>query len=216
MNGYLDAISDQYITIRLGGRDLVIPRARLGLHIRLSKLVDEFEQAPGCSEIAQAIHRYFEALGLDISAAHPVEVLASFAILKQANAWQWSLAFMQEPGAKDKPEAYDYPDRNWSWVVHKLASRYGWTRHYIMDLWPEEAGAYLQEILVSEMHEAEERHSLSELAYKYDSVSKTSRYVPIPRPSWMLPKLEFKPVKMLRSMLPYGVQDLAGKEITYH
>jgi len=216
VNGYLDAISDQSITIYLNGHGQTIPRARLGLHLRLSRIVQEFEQAPGYSEIAQTIQAYFGLLRMDITGCHPVEVLAAFHYLKEANRWQMPLAFMHSPGKPGETEPYDYPDRNCTWIVHKLASRYGWTRHYIMNLWPEEAGCYLQEILVSEASEAEERYSLSELAYHYDKVSQTSKYVPLPKPGWMLPKLEFKPVKMLRSMMPYGVQDLAGKEILYH
>lgn len=223
MNGYLDAISDQSITISLGGRDILLLRARLGLHLQLSRLVQEFEQAPGWSEIASAIQAYFGLLGVDIAGdasdegqgrhrcqcalrSHPVEVLAAFYQLKEANRWQWALAFMREPkheGGKSEP--YDYPERNWAWVVHKLSSRYGWTRHYIMELWPEEAACYLQEIMVSEANEAEERHSLSELAYRYDSASKTSKYIPLPRPEWMVSGFESPgPVRMLRSLLPYG------------
>lgn len=219
MNGYFGAISEQSVTIRLGGQNLTIPRANLGLHLRLARIVTDFEQAAGYAEIAQAIRRYFEVVGLDIDGAYPVEVLASFLILKQVNAWQFAFAFMQEPRAKDEAIlTYDYPERNWAWTVHKLASRYGWTRHYVMSLYPEEVASYLQEILVSEASEAEERHSLSELAYHYDKVSKTSRYVPLSRPAWMLPKVEIKPVRTLRSMLPFGpIHDLeTGETIQYN
>ena len=219
MDGYFDAISDQSITIRLAGCDVILPRARLGLHLQLSRLAQEFEQAPGWSEIAQAIQAYYDALGIDISGAHPVEILGSFLILKRANSWQWALAFMNEPKGEDKPAPYDYPDRNWAWVVHKLASRYSWTRLQIMELWPEEVACYLQEILVSEANEAEERHSLSELAYRYDTTSKTSIYQPLPRPGWMVGSTEMpKPVKILRSMLPYGpIYNLeTGETIQYN
>ena len=88
-----------------------------------------------------------------------------------------------------------------------------------MELWPEEAACYLQEILVSEANEAEERHSLSELAYHYDKASQTSRYVPLPRPAWMQSEpTKPRPVRMLRSMLPYGeVIDLeTGNTIQYN
>ena len=216
MNGYLDAISGQSITISLGGRDILLPRARLGLYLKLGRVLDDLEQAPGWAEKASAIRAYFDLLGVDIAGCHPVEILAALYQLKQFNNWQMTLAFMREPASKGEVLSYDYPDRNWAWVVHKLASRYGWTRHYIMDLYPEEAACYLQEILVSELNEAEERHSLSELAYRYDSVSKRSHYQPLPKPGWMLPKVDIKPVKMLRSMMPYGVIDLGGNEKIYH
>lgn len=214
MNGYLDAISDQSITITLNGHGQTLPRARLGLHLQLSKLVDDFEQAPGWSEIASAIGAYFGLLGVDIGGAHPVEILIAFHQLKEANRWQWALAFMREPKQGGKAEPYDYPDRNWSWVVHKLASRYGWTRHYIMELWPEEAGAYIQEILLSEHLEMEERHSLSELAYHYNSTTRQSHYQPLPKPGWMLDQELPKPVRILRSLLPWGeIHNLETDEI---
>lgn len=219
MNGFLDAISDQSITITLNGRGQTLPRARLGLHLKLSKIVQDFEQAPGWLEIAQAIRSYFGLLGVDTTGAHPVEILAGFYQLKEDNSWRFSLAFMREPKQAGKPEPYDYPERNWAWVVHKLASRYGWTRHYIMDLWPEEAACYLQEIMVSEANEAEERHSLSELAYKWDSTTKQSHYQPLPRPEWMVSGSELpKPVKMLKSILPWGqIIDLeTGNTINYN
>lgn len=216
MNGYLDAISDQFVTIRLGGRDITYPRARLGLHLKLARIVNDFDQAPGWSEMAAAIRRYFEALELDISAAHPVEILAAFLALKRANSWQWALAFMLEPGQGGEKLSYDYPDRNWAWTVHKLASRYSWTQDYILSLYPEAAACYLQEILVSETHEAEERHSLSELAYRYNSTTRTSEYVPLPRPSWMVPQVEAKPVRIRRDFLPYGVFNLNDEPIEYH
>lgn len=217
MNGYLDAIIEQSVSVQLAGQLVEIPRARLGMHIRLLQVVEAFEQAPGHSEIAESIRSYFGVLEVDISHAHPIEILAAFLTLKEFNGWQWSLAFMRESGKPQKDNIpYDYEGRNWAWIVHKLASRYGWTRDYVFSLYPEETACYLQEILLSEQVEAEERHSLSELAYQYDKVSQTSKYVPLPRPAWMLPEVDIKPVRMNRKMLPYGVLDLSGKVINYH
>jgi hypothetical protein len=216
MNGYFDALSEQSVTITLNGRVIVAPRARLGLHLKLGRLSDAFEAAPGSPEMAEAIRGYFEALGLDISQAHPVEILRAFGELRAINSWQFILAFMKEQGPKSQPEPYDYEGRNWAWFVHKLASRYGWGREEIFDLYPEEAAAYLQEILISEHAEAEERYSLSELAYQYDSTTKKSHYVPYRKPPWMYSTELPKPVKTLRAMLPFGVKNLAGESVEYH
>lgn len=216
MNGYFDAISEQVVTITLAGREVAVSRARLGLHLRLGRLSDAFEEAPGSLEMAEAIRGYFEALGLDISQAHPVEMLRAFTILREANGWQWALAFMKGEVSKGEPEPYDYDGRNWAWIIHKLASRYGWTRDEIFDLYPEEAAVYLQEILISETVEAEERYRLSELAYQYDSVTKKSHYVPYRKPSWMYSNELPKPVRVLRSTLPFGVKNLSGQEVIYH
>jgi hypothetical protein len=216
MNGFFEALESQSVVVVLAGCAVKIERARLGLHLLSGRLADRFDNAPGSVEMAQAIQGYFEALGLDVSRASPVEILRAFTLLRELNRWQWALAFMKGQPAKGETEPYDYEGRNWAWVIHKLASRYGWTRDHIFNLYPEEAAAYLQEILVSEHQESEERYRLSELAYQYDSNSKTSRYVPYQKPSWMVNNELPKPVKMLRSMLPYGVQNLAGEEIIYH
>lgn len=216
MNGFFEAISEQQAIITLAGQEVTVPRARLGLHLRLGSLSDDFEEAPGSPEMAVAIQSYFEVLGLDISHLRPVEILRAFIELRAFNSWQMELAFMKDAGPKPGPEPYDYPGRNWAWVIHKLASRYGWTRDYIFSLYPEEAAAYLQEILVSEHFEAEERYRLSELAYTYDKNSKTRRYVPLSKPAWMVNQELPKPVRILKSMLPFGVKNLAGEEVVYH
>lgn len=218
MNGYLDAISDQWLTVTLAGQEITVSRARLGLHIRLDRLASEFENAPGSVELAEAVKGYFALLGLDIDRARPVEILVAFAQLRTFNGWQMSLAFMKADGKIDKPapEPYEYEGRSWAWIVHKLALRYGWSRDEIWDLWPEEAGCYLQEILIAEHFEAEERYSLSELAYKYDKTSGKSFYQPMAKPAWMYSNELPKPVKILRSLLPFGVLDMEGKEVIYH
>lgn len=216
MNGYFEAVAEQSVIVTLAGQEVKVSRARLGLHLRLGRLADEFEAAPGSPEMAEAIRGYFEALGLDISEARPVEILRAYAVLRAANGWLWVLPFQKYPGPKGEPEPYDYEGRNWAWVVHKIASRYSWTRDYIFNLWPEEAGAYLQEILVSEHAESEERYRLSELAYQYDSGSKKSHYVPYQKPPWMLDYSLPKPVRVLKSHLPFGAIDLQGNRKEYH
>lgn len=215
--GYLEALTPQQITVILAGREVVIPRAGLGDYLRLGRVLDEFEDAPGSSEISEAIRSYFGIIGVDIAGASPVEILTAFAVLRGFNGWQWTPAFMNEPAPPRKERvAYDYPGRNWAWVVHKIATRYGWPDDYILSLYPERVACYLQEILVSEQMEAEERHSLSELAYHYDKTTQTSRYVPLPRPGWMVDDTLPEPVRIPLSALPYGVLDISGKPKDYH
>jgi len=87
---------------------------------------------------------------------------------------------------------------------HKLASRYGWSRGEIFKLWPEEAAAYIQEIMVSEYHEREDRRALSEISYQYDKATKTSRFIPAPFYNWMVDPAPPAPVRILAKMLPVG------------
>ena len=56
--------------------------------------------------------------------------------------------------------------------------------------------------------EREFYYGLSEVAYHYDAATKKSKFVPLPRPNWMRPKVE--PEKVVKtpipaSMIPMGV-----------
>lgn len=202
MNGYLDAVDpSQAIAVSLGGEQYHVERARLGLHLRLARLAGRFDEEPD----AGLIRVYLDACGLpDVGSG--VEQLTAYVALRLLNEWQWDLPWMLEPGNPEhKPPAYEYEDRTWAWWVHKLASRYGWTRSEIFELWPEEAAAYLQEIFVSEFNETDQARSLSELAYKYDKAAKTSRFMPTPRPGWMVGMEPPKRRKVRKDAIPVGV-----------
>lgn len=214
MNGFFEAI-DNSQGITLSGRFL--PRARLGLHLQLSRLHQEFEQAAGASETAWIIRQYLGLCGLDDLSG--VESLYVFTVLIGLNSWQWQLPFMvQEEGRELKPPApYEYPGRIWAWYLHKIASRYGWTKEQVFNLWPEEAACYLQEIFISDFDEYEDIYTLSDRAWHYDQNSKTSKYHPIPKPSWMAPRIEPKTIRIHRSFLPAGLVIRGdGTEVTYH
>lgn len=216
MRGYLDAVDPaQHIDVMLGGRVQRIARARLGLHLRLARFDEEFGKAKGAMEMAHIVREYLVLCGADLEDVTGTEALIAYATLNALNRWQWELPFMREPQAPRQLPAYEYPNRVWAWWVHKLSSRYGWTRDEVFNLWPEEAACYLQEIFVAEFDETEERRSLSELAYHYDRGSKTSRYVPMPRPAWMVPSVPPRPHKVRKDMLPVGnvvkLDDLAKK-----
>lgn len=212
MNRYLDAIApNQGIT--LAGRFL--PRARLGLHLQLSRLHTEFEQASGATETAFIIQEYLSHY--DLTGLSGPDALYHFACLLSLNQWQWSLPFMLASKPDKKPEAYEYQDRTYAWYVHKLASRYSWTREYIFNLWPEEFACYLQEIFVSELDEYEDLYRLHEIAYVYDKSTKRSKYQPLPRPEWMDPPIAPPVIRIHRGFLPSGlvIRD-DGTEIKYH
>lgn len=213
MLGFLDAIDPgQHTDVILARVRHRVSRARLGLHLRLSKQAQAFDASNDAGELASSIREYLRLCGLEPQGTGG-ELLMAYASLRLLNGWQWELPFMRdlvEPTSQASP--YEYPDRTWAWWIHRLASRYGWTRDEIFALWPEEAACYLQEIFVSEFDEAEERRSLSELAYRYDKGSKKSRFIPLPRPGWMAGKEAPKPRRVRRAMVPMGVViDLSGK-----
>lgn len=108
-----------------------------------------------------------------------------------------------------KDDEWSYDGRIWHLYSHMLAKSYGWDLEYISCLHVDEALAKIQEIVVDDQLEKEFYYGLSEIAYSYDSRSKTSKFKPLPRPHWMRPKA--KPIKKFlipKDMLPVGVVNL--------
>lgn len=185
-----------------------ITRPRYGLHLRLGKLSEEIMEAieGGDGQKAAAlIASYFSLSGLDTIGLSGVGQLACLTPLLELNQIKMLFAFQKEVSEKlDKPP-YDYDGRNWAWWVHKLATRYGWTAEYIFNLWPEEVAAYLQEIIIAEYDELDEKRRLSEIGWTYNKATKEYNFHPTPRPSWIIEdkkKLQLRRIR--RDMLPVG------------
>jgi hypothetical protein len=122
-----------------------------------------------------------------------------------ASSPQVKLPITSPSNETSKEESWDYPARTWHIYSHILAKNYGWSLEYISQLQVEEALAKIQEITVDDQLDREFWHSLSELAYPYDKNTKTSKFVPLPRPSWMRPKIQpIKKSPIPRAMLPIG------------
>lgn len=196
-----------------------IPRARLGLHIRLSEINKRIDQALArrdAGRVAKLMTGYFALCEFDPTGLPGIDQIAAYTQLVQMNRLQWLARFQTWPGDTDyRPPVWDYEGREWIYWIHRLASRYGWTRDVIFDLWPEEASALIQEIFVSEVNEADDRRALSRFGYKEDKQAKVLRFQPLPKPGWMVREVEMKRVKVRRSMLPYGVATPDG-EPTVH
>ncbi|KKL45509.1 hypothetical protein LCGC14_2354950, partial [marine sediment metagenome] len=92
------------------------------------------------------------------------------------------IRFAQDGG---KPVPWDHSERSIIMWIHLIASCYSWSKEDIENLWPEEATAFVQEIIADEQHEREFVHSLSKVAYEYQKSSGKSRYKPLSQPAWM-------------------------------
>lgn len=120
------------------------------------------------------------------------------------------LPITQASEERHKEEDWSYDGRMWHLYSHILAKSYGWDLEYISCLHVGEALAKIQEILTDEQLEHEFTYGLSEMAYSYDKHTQKSKFVPLPRPSWMRPKA--KPIQKFMipaSMLPAGVINMA-------
>lgn len=195
---YLEAITQRSVTILLNGAELVVRRANLGSHYRLSIILDEWQEARRKKEHHKASELTLAyvalATGLDIKAIETSgisEVMFAFTMLMRLNQAQDDLPFMQikRRGRREEYE-YDYPHRALADWVARLANHYAWTSKYILEqLTPEEAICYMQEMLLQDYEDKEFIYRLSEVAYTYDKGSKKARLVPFPKPSWMAKKL---------------------------
>ena len=131
--------------------------------------------------------------------SHYIECLT---LAKPTIAFPW----LSRNDQKKTDYAWDYPERLWYAFSHMIAKTYHWSLEYIADLDLEYGLALLQEILVDQQMNREWEWSLSELAYPYDSHTKTNKFRALPRPAWMqgAADLTVKKVKIPKSMMPVG------------
>jgi len=209
MDDFLAAVDTrQGVKIIIDSETVFVSRCRLLAHLQLSEIEIRIRKSSQPVLISALMIEYLTLAGMDeeqIKKASTYELLEAFFALRQLNAWQWLLPWLvnSETGPT-QPEFYDYSGRRWAVWVHRLASRYGWSRDEIFNLWPEEAAAYIQEIMVSEYHEREDRRALSEISYKYDKASKTSQFIPTPVYSWMIDESLPVAVRTSVKLLPVG------------
>lgn len=209
MDDFLAAVDGrQAVKIIIDNETVVVARCRLLAHLHLSEIEIKIKATSELVLISALIIEYLSVAGLtdeQSKKASVYELLDAFFALRQLNAWQWLLPWLanskSEPG---QPEFYDYSGRRWAVWVHRLASRYGWSRDEIFNLWAEEAAAYIQEIMVSEYHEREDLRALSELSYRYDKITKMSNFIPTPAYSWMVDDRPPAAVKTPIRLLPIG------------
>lgn len=200
-----------------------IPRARLGLHLRLGGLAAHIEAALTAKDSATTaalMLSYFHLAGLNTGDMSDKEKLVAYLRLTELNQLKFMLPFQKwATNSNVTKPPYDYSGRTWAWWIHKLASRYGWTGEYILNLWPEEAAAYLQEIMIAEFDESDEARALSNLAYHYDKQTQKSTFRPLPRPAWMKEDIgkKKKIYHVRREMLPMGhIINLTNKTEIIH
>jgi len=209
MDDFLAAVDTrQGVKIIIDSETVFVPRCRLLAHLQLSEIEIRIRKSSQPVLISALIIEYLALAGLtdkQVKKASTYELLEAFFALRQLNAWQWLLPWLanSETGPT-QTEFYDYSGRRWAVWVHRLASRYGWSKDEIFNLWPEEVAAYIQEIMVSEYHEREDRRALSEISYKYDQASQTRQFIPAPVYSWMVDEKPPAPVRTSVKLLPVG------------
>jgi len=212
------------VIISLGGCEYKCVRGRLGKYLALFEVNKSLGEAANHGDtggIADSLYEYLSFCIPDLTrasfdSAPWFEILEAYESLRDLNAIPQAERFAilnMTGGQEDKPPAWDYRGRLRYVYVHIIATAYSWSQEQILNLWPEEAVAYIQEILVDEQFDREFDHALAEVAYSYDKATKKSKYQPLERPAWMvLGSIEAQERKrktligkIRKDMLPVGV-----------
>ncbi len=219
---------DRSVSISLGGHEYEIHRVRLGKYLLLQEASLEMRKAGklaakggGAKAIINALADY---LGVGIPDITPqklatyswLEIISAFSEISLLNKIDLDLAILKTTDKEGSglPEPWEYSERIRYYWIHIFASTYNWSREEIENLWPEDAYAFLQEIIADDQQQKEFMHSLSEVAYHYDQATKKSKYKPLARPSWMIMRDPKSVITRLPALLmPVGdVQYPKGQE----
>lgn len=208
-------MSGTSVKIALGGREWEITRARLGGFIRLQREREGFYKAKDTGDnraITGALHAFLSVALSDLTLeefynAPWWEIFIAYIKIEKLNILPYrdDFAILQFSMVGGRPVPWDNPLRSDILWVHLIASRYNWSKEEIEHLWPEDAIAFVQEILSDQQQENEFIHQLSEVAYEYNKSTKKSHYKPLQRPMWMTARRKKDIItKIRRDMLPVG------------
>lgn len=190
-------MAERTITIALGGREWKIHRARLGGFLKLQQARDLINQAVKDADNGRIVGGIFDFLriaipDLELAIFHSepwYEVFHAYTQVESLNKLpdEYNFAIISFTSeSKSRIVPWDNPLRTIIIWIHLIAKTYGWSRAEIEEMWPEEAIAFVQEIMADEHHEHAFSHSLSQMAYEYNKTTKKSHYRPMAKPAWMI------------------------------
>lgn len=192
-------------------------RPRFEKWIKLETLRSNVIEAVGTDTFTLKINRYVSTA---LSIPEPIieklfwmDTIITFYELVSRNVPTIKLPLLQpSKPTRDDSLSWDYEGRSYYTWLHLLAKEYGWTIEYVNNLNVDHVMALIQEVLTEQQLEKEFQWSMSEIAYQYNKTTKTSKFVPLTRPYWMLPKpQEIKIVKMPKMYMPVGnIVDVSG------
>jgi hypothetical protein len=209
-------MADRSVNIALGGRAWTIERARLGGFLRLQQARESLNKGIKDGGNGQIVGGIFEFLSValpdlkpkDFHSAPWYEVfnahIAVEALNQVPHGTEFAILHTSELGGKPVP--WDNPLRAIIIWIHLIAKTYAWAKSEIEELWPEEAIAFVQEIMADEQTDREFIYSLSDMAYEYNKTTKKSHFRPLSRPMWMMASEKKKDIitKLRKDMMPIG------------
>lgn len=156
------------------------------------------EACKNCEDVDLRKLDSITALNLFVNAKLINSPTKNFPILKQAT--------------DDKEKLpWEYEGRTWYFWANLFSKHYGWTMGEIAELDIDDAIGLYQELEIDRQLDREWDYGLSELAYPYDSTTKTGKFKPLPRPGWMMPIIpKPKAIRIRKDMIPVG--NIEGKD----
>lgn len=167
---FLEARKVPKVNIVLGGESYEISRQGLSGHYALESTSAKIRKSMDKGLYATVDHiftwlSYATGFGEDwFENQDPIELANAFSTLVELNAPKDTLPWMTI-GKEHKPTTTDYPNRSLASIVDLIASEYHWSEEEIINLPPEVAWCYVQEILLSRHEQAKWEYSLSEVSY---------------------------------------------------
>lgn len=166
------------VRLRLSGEDREIERARFGRHYELIDILYSTRE-----EFEKVISYVATATGIPGDHLYDDEIADAFSELAALNEPTQLPAIVRfqpqkQNGAAQTPPGLKYRGRWLAACVNDLAHHYGWTVEYILDLGPEEALLYLQEIAAQEHRDREFEYTLSDAGR--DKKGKQKKFPPMP------------------------------------
>lgn len=195
--------------ISVQGKDIEIVRPHLKRWIEQEKLQKAIVEATAVhdrEETCQAIYKYLNFFSEQDWEKIPwLDTLAALAQITNLCVPKIDFPIFH---SKEKTEqvVIEYPEREWYFWLHTMCSWYHWTILQVQEMEIEDAFGLLQEGLINKQQDREWQYSLTELAYPYDSNSKTSTFKPLKKPDWMTIMKDLTPKKTMirKDMMPQG------------
>lgn len=216
---FLEAIDVKTCEVTLAGETFMVEQRKLVDYYRLRTLLDVMTVSGSQKEKLDAIYEYI-AVATGVSNLSSVEIdelapaLDSLVSLntEEVNTLPWQTS-VKNIDTEETRTTVDYDHRDLTVIVNLLASAYGWGEEKILNLSPEAAVCYVQEILLDGWKEDEFEYMLSENAY-----TSKGKYIPYPPLSWYTvikgPTVKEATMKIPQRLMPIGViHDITKKSV---
>jgi hypothetical protein len=206
---------DRSVTVSLDGHEYEIHRARLGVYLQIQEAAERIDDASKGGDNRSISDALFAFLQISIPeltfeqfhASDWIQLIYAYSQIHGLNSFDIDFALMKFQDSNDKglPVPWEYPERLRYFWIHMIASAYHWSREAIEHLWPEDAVAFIQEILAHQHYDREFQHSLSKVSYSYDQATKRSKYQPLQKPAWMIARDPKQLItRMPKALMPIG------------